>query len=112
MEIEEKILNPILENYFNVASTLNLEKGIKTKERIETIRNIQILIYSNDHNPPHFHVKSKDKKVDAKFKIENCEFISGSIDKKDLKRLKAFFNDMKTKIVMEMIWNKRIKASI
>ncbi len=34
MKIEEKILTPILEHYFNVASTNNLEKGIKTKERI------------------------------------------------------------------------------
>jgi Domain of unknown function (DUF4160) len=107
MKIEEKILTPILEHYFNVASIENLAKGIKTKERIATIRNMQILIYSNDHNPPHFHVKSKDKKIDAKFMIENGVFLSGEIESKDLKRIKAFFNDMKTKIVMEMIWKKR-----
>lgn len=107
--IEEKILTPILEHYFNVASIKNLEKGIIIKERIETIRNMQIIIYSNDHNPPHFHVISKDKKIDAKFKIENCEFLSGQIESKDLKRLKAFFNDMKTKIVMKMVWDKRNK---
>ena len=51
---------------------VNLEKGIKKKEQIATIRNMKIVIYS-DHNPPHFHVKSKDNKINAKFKIENCE---------------------------------------
>ncbi len=111
MKIEEKILTPILELYFNVESTKNLKKGIKIKERLATIRNMQITIYSNDHYPPHFHVKSKDRKIDAKFKIENCEFISGKIESKDLKRLNAFFNDMKTKIVMDMIWNKRKKPA-
>lgn len=109
MKIEEKILQPIIELYFDVASTANLEKGIKIKERIATIRNMTIIIYSADHNPPHFHVKSKDNKIDATFKIENCEFISGTIGSKDLKRLKAFCNDIKTQMVMKMIWNKRIR---
>jgi len=106
----EKILTPILENYFDVVSTESLVKRIKTKERIGTVRNMQIIIFSNDHTPPHFHVKSKDKKIDVKFKIENCEFISGKIDGKNLKRLKGFYNDMKTQIVkdkMMEIWNKK-----
>lgn len=107
MKIEEKILQPILELYFDVASTANLEKGIKIKERIGTIRNMTIIIYSADHNPPHFHVISKDKEVDAKFKIESCDFISGTIGSKDLKRIKAWYNDIKVQIVMKMIWDKR-----
>jgi len=107
MKIEETILTPILEHYFDVVSTINLELGIKTKERIGTIRNMEIKIYANDHNPPHFHVISKDRDIDAKFKIENCEYISGKIDSKDLKRIIAFYNDIKTKMVMEMIWNKK-----
>ncbi|MGM9478029.1 DUF4160 domain-containing protein [Pedobacter sp. GSP4] len=31
------------------------------------------MIYSNDHLPPHFHVKSNDLKIDAKFLITTGE---------------------------------------
>lgn len=71
MDIFSKILEPILNSYFKGADFVNAEK-----ERITTIRNMKIIIYSNDHNPPHFHVKSKDGSIDAKFKIENCFYMS------------------------------------
>jgi hypothetical protein len=61
------ILSPIIEKYFSVDSLDSYELHFETRERISTIRNMQILIYSNDHNPPHFHVKSKDNRVNAKF---------------------------------------------
>tara|TARA_R110000868_G_scaffold411336_1_gene703198 strand:+ start:527 stop:859 length:333 start_codon:yes stop_codon:yes gene_type:complete len=106
-DINEIILTPILERYFS--EDLNvLMQGIETRERIDTVGNMQIIIYSNDHNPPHFHVKSRDRTVDAKFKIENGEYISGTIDSKGIKRVNAFYNDIKVKSRMETIWNKRI----
>ena len=104
--IEEKILLPLLEKYFNTDISL-LELPYEIKERVSVIRNMEILIYTNDHNPPHFHVKSNDKKVNAKFEIETGNYISGQINSTDLKRVKLFYNNVKTKIVMEMIWNKR-----
>ena len=78
------------------------------KERIGTIRNMQIIIYSNDHNPPHFHVKSKDHSVNAKFLISDCSLMEGEINSNDLKRIQAFYADVKVKATMEMIWNKKI----
>ncbi|WP_175545845.1 DUF4160 domain-containing protein [Sinomicrobium oceani] len=51
---------------------------------------MQVIIYSNDHNPPHFHVKIKDLKIDAKFRIGDCELINGEISSKDLKKIKGF----------------------
>lgn len=83
------------------------KKIVIPKERIATIKNMQIIIYSNDHDPPHFHVKSKDKSINAKFTIENCEYISGSISSKDIKRIKLFHSDIKTQIVMKKIWDKK-----
>jgi len=105
--IEELILTPILERYFSEDLNILLQ-GIETRERISTLGNMQIIIYSNDHNPPHFHVKSRDRKVDAKFKIENGEYISGAIDSRGIKRINAFYNNIKVKSRMEAIWNKRI----
>jgi hypothetical protein len=105
MTFEEQILTPILELYFNAPLELLLQKN-SIKERIATIRNMQIIIYPNDHNPPHFHVVSKDKTVNAKFTLNDCKFISGSISNKDLQRVELFYSDVKTQIVMEKIWGK------
>lgn len=78
-----------------------------TKERVATIEDLQVIIYSDDHDPPHFHVKSKNLKIDAKFKIENCELIRGKIRSKDLKKIRAFHLSRKGKEVLQLIWNKR-----
>ena len=104
--IEERILAPILE-YYMTAPYDDVVKNLIGKERVVTVNNMQIIIYSKDHNPPHFHVISKDKSVDAKFTISNCTYLSGKIGTKDLKRIKAFHGDIKTQVVMKMIWNKK-----
>lgn len=104
--IEEKILTPIIDYYMNAPFEL-IEANYTIKERIATIRNMQIIIYSNDHNPPHFHVISRDNSVDAKFTLEDCTKISGDIDSKDEKRIKVFFADIKTQMVMKKVWEKK-----
>lgn len=76
------------------------------KELVEQVRNMKIEIYSNDHNPPHFHVKSKDRSIDAVFRLDNCEMIEGVIGSKDKKRIEAFYNDERTKDLMKKMWNK------
>ena len=105
--ILENALKSVLELYFSVESTEFLVGGILRKEKIGNIREMEIFIYSNDHNPPHFHVKSKDGKINAKFKIENCELLNGEIGSKDLKKVEEFFKDQKTQIIMKLIWSKK-----
>lgn len=110
-EIFEKILEPVLDNFMNVDFDFEnkslLIDNVDIKERIATIRKMKIVIYSNDHNPPHFHVISSDNSVNAKFTIDTCELISGTISSKDIKRIQAFHRHPKTVIVLERIWNKR-----
>jgi len=113
-DIMEKILKNLLLFYLGLDDS-QLDKHIKeanlaTKERVESINDLNIIIYSNDHNPPHFHVKSKDLKINAKFTIEDCELMSGEINSKYLKRIKAFYDSPKGKIVMQTIWNKRLNS--
>lgn len=109
--ILEKILTDSLTYYLSL-DELTLQKHLKypnlgNKERVETINDLQVIIYSNDHNPPHFHVISKNRGINAKFTIENCELISGKISSSDRKRIRAFYDSPKGKIILETIWNKR-----
>jgi hypothetical protein len=80
--------------------------NVVDKQRIETIDHLEVIIYPNDHNPPHFHVKSKDLKIDAKFLIETGEFYKGEISSKDIKKIKAFYQSSRGKNLMEIIWKK------
>ncbi|MDB5205409.1 MAG: hypothetical protein JWR72_484, partial [Flavisolibacter sp.] len=109
--IMEKIVIDLLSYYLGL-DDVSLEKHLKevntaTKERVTTLDDLQVIIHSDDHEPPHFHVKTKDLNIDAKFKIEDCELLSGSISAKDLKKIKAFYLSPKGKIVLTTIWNKR-----
>lgn len=109
----ERVLADLLKYYLGL-DDYSLELHLKeintaTKERVASIDDLQVIIYSNDHNPPHFHVKSKNLKINAKFKIEDCELISGKISAKDLKKIKAFYLSTKGKMVLDLIWNKRIQ---
>jgi hypothetical protein len=109
-DIFEKILKDLL-SYYLAIDDVSVEKhldeiNIAIKERVDTIDDLQVIIFPNDHNPPHFHVKSKSLKINAKFKIENCELINGEIGSKDLKKIKAFYLSPKGKITLETIWKR------
>lgn len=112
-DIMKKILADLLAYYLGL-DDISLEKHLKeanlaTKERVKVIDDLEVVIYSNDHNPPHFHVKSKDMKINAKFSIEKCELLSGEISSKNKKKIIVFYQSPKGKLVMEKIWNKRIQ---
>ena len=110
-ELYEKILTPILANFMNISCDFEnkslLIHNIERKERVATIRNMKIIIYTNDHNPPHFHVISNDNSVNAKFTIDTCQLINGNISNIDIKRIQEFHKHPKTTIILENIWNKR-----
>lgn len=108
-EILQKAITHAIRTYLSFDDT-TIEALLKNpssldKKRIQTIQHLEVIIYPNDHNPPHFHVKSKDLKIDAKFFIETGELYKGEISSKDLKKIKAFYQSPKRKILME-VWNK------
>jgi hypothetical protein len=67
MEILEKILKHLLQVYMNygneVIEVLLLEPNLARKERVGNIEGLEAHIYTNDHNPPHFHIKTKYKNI-------------------------------------------------
>lgn len=106
MNEDEILLNNL--SYYLYAPLEYVLQGIKIKERILTSGNLQLIVYSNDHNPPHFHVITKDGKIDARFTIEDCTPLKGNvISPTDEKRVRAFHADIKVKLMMESIWAKR-----
>lgn len=106
----EKALEALLKYYLSLDDD-SLEAHLKMpnrgiKERVTTINDLKVIIYPNDHPPPHFHVKSNDMSIDAKFKIENCELIWGELNSKNRKRIKAFYSSPKGKLILEAVWKK------
>jgi Domain of unknown function (DUF4160) len=64
------------------------------KQRIANIRDLEINIYPKDHEPPHFHVRSRQRNMDARFHVETLEFINektGTIKPKEVKQIQDFF---------------------
>lgn len=68
---------------------------VMAKELLGRVREMKIEMYANDHNPPHFHVKSRDGSIDAVFSLTDCSFIQGTIDGKDQRRIREFYNSNK-----------------
>jgi uncharacterized protein DUF4160 len=64
------------------------------KQRIANVRDLEINIYPKDHEPPHFHVRSRQRNMDARFHIETLDFINekhGTIKPKEIKQIQGFF---------------------
>jgi len=79
------------------------KKLIETRKAITRLKGLKIEIYSNEHPPPHFHVKSPN--VNAIFDIENCKKLKGTIDSKDYKLIKYWHK--KSKDILIKAWNER-----
>jgi hypothetical protein len=71
------------------------------KQLVKRLSGLEIQIYSDEHPPPHFHVKSPD--VAATFAIEDCRLINGDIDGKSERKIKYWHTHSKPLLVS--IWN-------
>jgi hypothetical protein len=78
-----------LKYYFDCCSVLEDGSVIHYRHRVATIDGrVKIEIYSNDHNPPHFHVRYQD--TNASFKLDTGNFLVGKISKKDTCKIKEW----------------------
>jgi len=65
------------------------------KELVATVNDLKIVVY-RDHYPPHFHVLSKQRSIDARFSLDTLDYINEKGNKRkiksdDIKKIKAFF---------------------
>ena len=74
---------------------------IEIRQVVARVKGLKIEIYSNEHPPPHFHVKSPN--IDVSFDIENCDLLKGSIDSGDKKKIK--FWHMHAKPLLIEAWD-------
>jgi hypothetical protein len=52
------------------------------------IDGISILMWPNDHNPPHFHVRHAGRR--GKFDIATGHMVEGTLDRKAIKKVQAW----------------------
>lgn len=64
---------------------------------IETIDGIKILLYSNDHAPPHFHVWYGEYK--AMIDIETLDIIKGELPSKAMKKVVVWAKNNQTELL-------------
>ncbi len=85
----------LLETYLDSTAIWSDGSVYKVKHFIASVGNLEIHVY-RDHNPPHFHVKSKQRNIDASFHLDTLEPLkgkAGAISGSDIKKIKNFFSD-------------------
>ncbi|PKP01668.1 MAG: hypothetical protein CVU11_14560 [Bacteroidetes bacterium HGW-Bacteroidetes-6] len=106
MEVNDILLIKFLEKVVN-SGRYDPELGLYfTKEQVAKYRNMKLEIYPNDHPPAHFHVKSRDKSIDAKFRLDSGEYMSGKITNQDKKAIFEYYNIPQVNQRLFEIWEK------
>jgi hypothetical protein len=73
-----------------------------TRERVGTINGLSISIYSAEHNPPHFHVRSPE--IDATFTLAECKLLRGEVDRKTRDLILYWYARRKDDLIA--VWNR------
>ena len=94
----ESILHEPCSVWENEDGSLQL---LEIRQLVERLNGLKIEIYSDEHAPPHFHVKSPN--INASFSIEACELIVGEISSQDYKKVKYWHNHSKHILIEK--WN-------
>ncbi|MGB0206132.1 MAG: DUF4160 domain-containing protein [Neptuniibacter sp.] len=94
-------LEAILHNPCNACEADGEVFLIEIKQLVARVNGLKIEVYSNEHPPPHFHVKSPN--IDASSDIENCSLIEGHIGGRDRKKIEYWHKHAKSLLVES--WN-------
>ncbi len=62
---------------------------------------MKVEVYSDEHAPPHFHVKSPT--IDASFAINDCKVLRGEVSGASLRTIRYWHQHAKPKLVE--VWN-------
>lgn len=84
----------LLETHLDSTQVLPDGTVYKIKRFIASTGDLRIEVYPKDHEPEHFHVISKQRKINARFDIKTLVHINdkqGSISSSDIKKIQNFF---------------------
>ena len=74
---------------------------IEQRRLVDEIRGLKIEIRPKEHPPPHFHVRSE--KINASFRIDNCEKLKGVVKQNEYLAIKYWWQQAKPRLID--IWN-------
>lgn len=69
-------------------------QAYKIKELVASTGDLKVEVYPKDHFPPHFHVVSRQRGINARFDLETLDVLhvkKGKLRQKDIKKIKHFF---------------------
>lgn len=75
---------------------------LETRQLVDRVKNVSIYVYSNDHSPPHFHVKYSG--MTASYRIQDCELMVGTLGHKEDKIVKYWFDGIGKQRLIK-VWN-------
>ncbi len=85
----------LLEEYFSENHIVREDGRVREiKSHVAFHKGMEIVIHSNDHTPPHFHVKSIQRGFNVRFYLETLELMSvkfGDISRNEIKAVQKFF---------------------
>jgi hypothetical protein len=70
---------------------------LENKGLVARVNGLKIVIYPDEHAPPHFHVKSPN--INASFSIESCTKLKGKISPQDLNKVKYWYKYSKSLLI-------------
>jgi hypothetical protein len=86
-------LADLLESHLDSTSIWVDGSVYKVKHLIACTGDLSIHLYPKDHAPPHFHVISKQRGIDARFDLYTLEPLNqDSLTSRDVKKIKDFFD--------------------
>ena len=96
------LLESLLHDPCLISETNGKYSLIETFAVVDIVRGMKIEIYPNEHQPPHFHVKTQS--IQAAFRIDDCTIIKGDISSGNYKKIVYWHNQSKD--VLIDFWNK------
>jgi hypothetical protein len=64
------------------------------KRHIASVGSLKIYLCPKDHDPPHFHVESKQRNMNARFRVDTLEYYDmkhGQIRPKEVRQIQEYF---------------------
>lgn len=75
---------------------------VETRKRVAEINGVLIQVRSNEHPPPHFHVRCGGK--EASFTIETCALLAGELGRRE-KKIVEYWRKSRGKNDLIQAWN-------
>ncbi len=99
---EEQLLNPILIHYLNQPIDAILSGEIQNAIKITRTASLTFILQKK--KTPEFTISIDKEGLKGSFLVEDCTLVKGNISPEDHKRIKAFYADPKSQVILKKVW--------